>query len=61
MAPLLAFRSRFRLTSQERALYGRLIALAVKAISYAQEHALALSTMQDDTGRRGSPRSTDGR
>ena len=45
MAPLLAdFRSRpQQLTSQERALYGRLIALAVQAdIGDAQEHALAL-------------------
>ena len=47
MAPLLAdFRSRPRkLTSQERALYGRLIALAVKAdIDDAQDHALELSS-----------------
>ena len=47
MAPLLAdFRSQPRkLTSQERALYGRLIALAVKAdIDDAQDHALELSS-----------------
>ena len=45
MAPCLPIQERpQQLTSQERALYGWLIALAVKAdIGDAQEHALALS------------------